>query len=376
MRYLYEYLIRDLRKKMILLSGPRQTGKTFLSKFLAEKNGVYLNWDIRSDQKIIREIGWPKNVSLVVLDELHKYPQWKNFLKGIVDEFENKPPMLVTGSAKLDAYRHAGDALTGRYYSFRLHPIDVAEAKLFVKNYSPVQCLERLIKTGGFPESFLNVKEAERLRNGRFDLVVQEDLRDLSKSNSIRGIKILIEILRERVGSQLNYFNLSKDIGVSPHTIKSWIELLERLFIIFIVPPFSAGLARSLRKEPKFYFYDCAAAYSDDQGPVLENIVACSLIKFCNLQRDAYGKNMELRYYRDREKREVDFVIILNRKAYLSIEVKKRDDSISPHLLYLHSRIKPRRSVQLVKELTRPKEIRGIQVVSLSNWLDNLYRDF
>ena len=136
MRYLTENLSKDLKRKMVLLSGPRQTGKTTLAKFLAREKGVYLNWDIRSNQRVIREVGWPKDASLVVLDELHKYLKWKNFLKGLADEFQNKPPLLVTGSAKLETFRHEGDALTGRYYAYRLHPIDVAEARLFLKDFS------------------------------------------------------------------------------------------------------------------------------------------------------------------------------------------------------------------------------------------------
>ncbi len=359
---------------MILLSGPRQTGKTTLAKSLTGEKGVYLNWDIRSDQRVIRNTGWPKDASLVVLDELHKYHKWKNFLKGLADEFQNKPPLLVTGSAKIETFRHEGDALTGRYFSYRLHPIDLAESRLFFETLSAEERLDRLIKTGGFPEAFLAPGEAERLRNDRFDLVVQEDLRDLSKTSSIRGIKLLIELLRERVGGQLSYSNLSQDLGVSPVTVKSWVELLQSLYVIFIVPPYHAGLARSLRKEPKFYFYDCASAYqSGDQGGILENVAACSLLKYCNFQRDVFGRQLELFYFRDREKREVDFVITLERKVQWCIEVKAGDDNLSRNLEYLHKRLKPARSFQLVKNLDKPKEIRGINIVSLAVWLDRLF---
>lgn len=373
MRYLTEYLKRDFTKKMILLSGPRQTGKTTLAKQLVGEKGVYLNWDILSDQRIIRNMAWPKEASLVVLDELHKYTKWKNFLKGLADEFQNKPPLLVTGSAKIETFRHEGDALTGRYFSYRLHPIDLAESKLFFETLSCEERLDRLLKTGGFPEAFLAPDEAERLRNDRFDLVIQEDLRDLSKTSSIRGIKLLIELLRERVGGQVSYSNLSKDLGVTPATVKSWIELLQSLYTIFIVPPYHTGLARSLRKEPKFYFYDCASAYgNDNQGAILENAVGCSLLKYCNFQRDVYGKQMELFYFRDREKREVDFVVTLARKVHWCLEVKTSDDNLSPNLEYLHKRLNPLRSFQLVKNISKPKEIRGIKIVSLAAWLDDI----
>ncbi len=374
MRYLTHFIENDIKRKMIILSGPRQAGKTTLSKFLIKEKGVYLNWDIRSDQSIIRDTAWPKNAPLVVLDELHKYTKWKNFLKGICDEFQNKPPLLVTGSARLGIFRHKGDALTGRYYHYRLHPIDVAEAKQFLpKEAAPQDCLNHLIKTGGFPEAFLNPHDAERLRNDRFDLVLQEDLHDLSKTNSIQGIKFLIELLRERVGGLINYSNLAEDIGVSSASIKSWIQLLENLYIVFVVRPYYAGLARSLRKEPKIYFYDCAAAYApNNKGSLIENVTASALLKYCHFQRDSLGKNMELCYFRDREKREVDFVVTLNKRVLWCIEVKSNDDQLSGHLEYLHNRLKPVQSFQLVYELKRPKEIRGIKIVSLAEWLKEL----
>lgn len=373
-RSMTDPLARDLKKKMILLSGPRQSGKSTLARSLMDEKGIYLNWDIRSDQKIIREASWPKDSTLVILDELHKFAKWKNFLKGLADEFKNKPPLLVTGSAKLDTFRKQGDALTGRFFHYRLHPIDVAESKFFLANSSADTRLSHLLQSGGFPEAFLNPNQAERLRNDRFDLVLQEDLRDLSKTNSIRGLQLLIELLRERVGAQINYSNLAQDLSVSAPTVKQWIELLERLYVIFLVTPYSQGLARGIRKEPKAYFYDCAAAYNDSAaGQRLENAVACALLKFCHFERDTKGKAFQLHYFRDREKREVDFIVTLERKPYFCIEVKSSDETLSQSLAYLHTRIKPSHgSIQLVRQLRRERETQGIEIKHLANWLDAL----
>ena len=149
MRYLIPRLREDLQKKMVLLAGPRQCGKTTLAKSLLDDRGAYLNWDITKDRKVIREIAWPKDASLVVLDELHKAPKWKNLLKGVVDEFGNKPPLLVTGSARLDAFRRTGDALTGRHYFYRLHPIDPAESKLFLPGLTLDARVKRRFRLGG-----------------------------------------------------------------------------------------------------------------------------------------------------------------------------------------------------------------------------------
>ena len=373
MRYLTPFLLKDLRKKTIFLSGPRQCGKTTLAKSLFPHKGCYLNWDISKEKLRISKMDWPENASILVLDELHKFRKWKNFLKGIMDSDEPKPPLLVTGSARLETMKNAGDALTGRYFHYRLHPIDLAESKLFFTGDSAEVRLQRLLKTGGFPESFLNPDDAERLCNDRFDLVVREDIRDLSQILSLSGFQHLIEILRDRGAGIINYQNLSNDLHVSAPTVKQWVSLLERLFIIFLVYPFSGKFSRSLKKEPKFYFYDCSASYSKrDAGNKLENLVACSLLKYCHFKRDTEGKKMELHYFKDRDQREVDFVVTYNHKPYWLIEVKTSDKTVSPHLLYLSQRVQCQSAIQLVYALKKNFETKNISVCNLPQWLEGL----
>ncbi|PCI25375.1 ATPase [Candidatus Peregrinibacteria bacterium] len=371
MRYLLKYIQRDLCDKMVILSGPRQAGKTTLSQALLKKEDVYLNWDIEDHQKIIKDKLWKKDINLVVFDELHKYLKWKNFLKGIIDEFQNTPALLVTGSARLDIFKHEGDALTGRYYHYRLHPIDLAESKNFLPEMNDTDRLDYLLETGGFPEAFLNPQNATRLRTSRFDLVLYEDLRDLNKTSSVRGLKLLISLLRERIGQQVNESNLAQDIGVSPTTVRNWIILLENLYVIFLVPPYSKGLARSIRKEKKVYFYDCAAGLT--HGARLENVAGSSLLKYCHFMRDVYGKELELYYYRDREGREVDFVITENIKVKWCLEIKSSDGALSKSLQYLDKKINPENSYQLVQNISIEKEKNNIQILSFARWFDNIY---
>lgn len=372
MRYLAEAVRRDLARKMVLLAGPRQCGKTTFARSLLDPAGQYLNWDITADRRIIRNAAWPKDASLVVLDELHKAPRWKNLLKGLADEFHNRPPLLVTGSARLDAFRKTGDALTGRHFFYRLHPVDVAESRRFLPGAPVGERVERLLSVGGFPESFLNPADAPRLLNDRMDLVVREDLRDLSRVTAWQGARDLVELLRERVGKPVSYASLAQDLGVSAPTVKNWVELLEKLYIVFLLPPWSNRVARSIRKEKRVFFYDCAAARTDDRGTRLENLVACSLLRFTQFRRDATGENWDLHYLRDREGREVDFVVTLERRVQWLIEVKTSDDTPSGHLRYFNERLRPQQSVQLVQHLSRAQERSGIRIQPLGPWLDAL----
>lgn len=371
MRYLTPLILRDLKRKAVFLSGPRQVGKSTEAKELIGSKGRYYNWDIAEDRREILSSTWPRDVSLVVLDELHKKPKWKNYLKGVIDSQQNKPPLMITGSARLETFYKAGDALTGRSFHYHLHPIDVRESRVFLPKVSLDQRIERLLTSGGFPESYLNPADAKRLLIDRLNYVLREDLRDIHDSNYIRGIELLIDLLRERVGNGINYSNLAQDIGVSAPTVKQWIEVLERLYIIFVVTPFSRNIAEAIRKEPRIYFYDCSAS-TRDNGARLENLVACALLKYCDLQRDSGGRELKLHYFRDKQGHEVDFVITENRRAHYAIEVKTSDDELSSGLRYFAERLKPATAVQLVRTLRKDRQIGEVKIQQLGPWLEKL----
>ena len=257
--------------------------------------------------------------------------------------------------------------------SYRMHPVDIIEGMTFLdkKKLTVQESLKRVMKTGGFPESFDYPADSERLRNHRFDLVLQEDLRDLSKVNSIKGMSYLIELLRERVGSTINYQNLAEDLSVSAPTIKSWIELLERLYVIYIVKPYSKGLARSIKKDSKIYFYDTASALNGD-GAILENTVASSLLKFIDFEEDTKGVKGSLHFYRDKEKREIDFVIVQNNRIKYLIEIKNSDDNLHRPLLYLKEKLKlpEGHAFQLVLNISRNQEVNGVKICDLAKWFE------
>ena len=366
MRYLEPNIIADLKKKLLFLAGLRQVGKSTLAKSLVKSASNYLNWDVTSDRRAIREIAWPKRSGVVVLDELHKFIKWKSFLKGLIDEFQNNPPLLVTGSARLETFRKGGDALTGRTYMYRLHPIDPLEAVQQFGIKDALLASQQLIKSGGFPEAFLNPKEADRLREDRLQVVLREDIRDISMVSELRGMELLIELLRERVGGTINYSHLAADIGISPPTVKKWIELLERLYVIFIVYPYSRNLARSIRREPKVYFYDCSAATNGD-GFRFENLIGSCLLKWIHFLNDSAGRRLNLQYFRDKDKHEVDFVICEGLQAKMLVEAKLSETDLHPGLSYLNRVLPKAHGFQIVGTPIKEKQIGSISIRSINN---------
>ena len=154
-RYLSKPLIKDLKSKILIITGPRQTGKTTLSKTL-HTSFDYLNYDEQEHHKTILEKSWDRKKNYIIFDEIHKKKYWKKWLKGIYDTEGIPPGIVITGSASLDMHRKNGDSLAGRFFHFRLHPFDIKEA-VQMKICSHTSALERLMQFGGFPEPFLKI---------------------------------------------------------------------------------------------------------------------------------------------------------------------------------------------------------------------------
>lgn len=367
-----ELILKDLDKKMVILTGPRQVGKTTLAKSLSATlpNLEYLNWDAEKDRKIMLRQEWNRKAELLILDEFHKLKNWKSRIKGVYDTEGIPPRILITGSARLDIYRRGGDSLAGRYFLHRLYPLSVRELK---NQLPPIEALKQLILLGGFPEPFFSQSEefSKRWRKQHIERIVREDIQDLEPIRNIPTLFLLVDLLRERVGSQISYTSLAEDLQVSPHTVKHWIQILEHMYIIFVVTPYHRNLARAILKEPKIYFYDTGAVLGD-AGAKLENAVAVCLTKWLHFLEDKEGKDVQLCYVRDKEKREVDFLVGIDRKIDLLIEVKTSEEKLSQHLLYFHTRIKPRESIQLVQTAIRTKTVQSISITSAADWLAKL----
>lgn len=356
----------DLDSKIVLLSGPRQVGKTTLSKNLG-LSFEYLNFDDSELRKIIMNRSWKRDTDLIIFDELHKKPKWKSWIKGIFDTEGVRPRILVTGSARMDVFKKGSDSLAGRHFNYRLHPFSVSELK---DQMPPAETLDRLMRVGGFPEPFLNgtAEFAKRWRSIHIDRILKEDLLELEYVRNIKLIEILTDLLAERVGSPVSYSSLARDLEISPHTVKKWIGILESLYVIFVVPPYSKNLARAILREPKIYFYDTGRV-KEDQGARFENVVANSLLKKLHLGQDLKGEKSQLYYLRDKEKREVDFLTVIDNKIIDLVEVKLSDDNISPSLIYYADKIKAKNSAQVVYNLKHEQVKSNIPIVHAKNWL-------
>ncbi len=318
---------------MVFIGGPRQVGKTtFACELLGNSKNGYLNWDISENRESILKRELP-NSKFWVFDEIHKYRKWRNYIKGLYDKKIPDQKILVTGSARLDYYRFGGDSLQGRYHYLRLFPLSVAELKIVTEND-----LNELLELGCFPEPFFSSSKIESKRWAREyrTRVIQEDIRTLEKISDITNIELLMIKLPEMVGSPLSINSIREDLQVSHKAVSDWINILERLYVIFRLPPFGTSRIRAVKKEQKHYHFDYTLV--SDQALRFENLVALNLLKWVSYIEDTQGEDIELRYFRDIDGREVDFVIVKNKKPVTFIEVKWNDTEIGKGLKYLKQR--------------------------------------
>lgn len=338
-RYLIEIIKKNISKKMVFVGGPRQVGKTTLaleciSEQATEQHPGYLNWDYPPSAAKIRNIELPVNEKIIILDEVHKYARWRNLIKGIYDTQKSMHQFIITGSARLDYYRRGGDSLLGRYRYFRLHPFSLREM-----NKTPTsKDLDILLRFGGFPEPLFGQDENElRIwQRERIHRVIREDLRDLERVQEISLIELLVDALPARVGSVLSVNSLREDLQVDHKTVERWLKILENLYVCFRIAPFGSNKIRAVKKEKKLFLWDWSPIESE--GAKFENLVASQLLKYCHFIEDTEGYSMELRFLRDKDKREIDFVVIKDKKPAFAVECKTGESKISPAIFYFKER--------------------------------------
>jgi hypothetical protein len=331
-RYLAPQVEKDLKKKMVFVAGPRQVGKTTLARSLSGAKTGYLSWDVPLDRARILARELPSG-SLWVFDELHKYRSWRGFLKGLYDGRRRGQRILVTGSARLDLYRHGGDSLQGRYHLLRLHPLSAAELGLESKAE-----LQQLLRLGGFPEPFFGQSEVEARRWSREyrSRLVHEEVASLERILDLGNLELLLMRLPDLVGSPLSINALREDLQLSHKTVASWLRALERMYALFRLAPLAGPKIRAVKKEQKHYHLDWSLVPELPQR--FENLVAAHLLKWVHFQEDTLGRDLDLRYFRDTDGREVDFVVVERRSPILLVEAKWSDAPADKSLRYLKLR--------------------------------------
>ncbi len=385
-RYLTQYILDDLKDKMVFVGGPRQVGKTTLCRnFVAThfKNPAYFNWDNRADRKTIMAATWPGDAELLVFDEIHKYRQWKGLIKGEYDKHKEIFKFLVTGSARLDLYRRGGDSLQGRYHYYRLHPFTLAEmegmsdppqilGELRLDRAFHQDALDTLDSFGGFPEPFTkqNMRQLRRWHNEKIERMFREDIQDIEAIRDIGNMKLLSDILPGKVGSRLSLNAIREDLEVSHRAVAHWMDILEAFYYHFRIYPYSAKKIRSLKKEPKLYLWDWSEVA--DETNRFENLIASHLLKFVHFITDHDGYRAELSYLRDVDKREVDFLVTIDGRPWFAVEVKLNETALSRNLLYFRDRLSIPYIYQVVKKDKVDLLERGGRIVSAGRFLAGL----
>jgi uncharacterized protein len=354
-------------RQMAFVTGPRQVGKTTSTRGVATH---YHNWDIMADRRLIQAgqealaqyVGLTtlqENKPIIALDEIHKFSRWKNWLKGFFDAYADRSHILVTGSARLDVYRRGGDSLMGRYFLYRMHPLSVGELvspherESFIR---PPQALDEiqwqsLWEHGGFPEPFIQRKGhfTRRWRSLRLQQFVQEDIRDSTRIQDMTQIAHLAEILCERSSQQIVMNHLAQDIQVSPDTLKRWLHQLSSLYLGHLIRPWFKNVTKAIRKEPKWLLYDWSGI--SDVGSRAETFIGGHLLKAVDGWTDLGLANCELFYLRDKMQREVDFLVVKDKKPWFLVEVKHKPESISKALSYYQNQLRVPHAFQVVIDM-------------------------
>ena len=386
-RYLSAAILEDLGEaSMVFVGGPRQVGKTTLATEVVGSRFsriAYFNWDNRPDRKTVMASRWPGDVDLIILDEFHKYRKWKSFIKGEYDKHRDRFKFMLTGSARMDVFRRGGDSLQGRYHHYRLHPFSLAELTEKRTPVTPFEeiepaarnagdALDALEEYGGFPAPLLkhSPRFLRRWHREKLERLFIEDVQDMERVRDIGSLKLLSDMLPERVGSLLSTNALREDLDVSFRAVSHWLDILENLYYHFRIYPYTSKRVRSMKKSPKLYLWDWSEV--QDPGGRFENLVASHLLKLVHYLHDYEGYRAEVFFLRDLSKREVDFLVCVDGKPWFAVETKLKEKEVAPPLPLFKQKWQIPFCYQVVRSPGVDVLSRGIRVISADRFLASL----
>ncbi len=385
-RYLTKNIVEDLQSKMVFIGGARQVGKTTLAKEIAAKelsNSQYFNWDYPPDRKKIKTLELPGEDSLLIFDEIHKYNKWKTTIKGIYDVHKDKYKIIVTGSAKMDIFRRGGDSLQGRYHYYNLHPFSLSEmtnarnviipmSELSINTQNNIEPFETLYKFGGFPEVLLkeSTRSLRRWHSEKLERLFREDIRDVESIRDIGNMKLLGDMLPNKVGSPLSINAIREDLEVSHRAVTNWLDILELFYYHFRIFPFHSNKIRSLKKDAKLYLTDWSEI--EDEGIRFENLIASHLFKFVEYLKQSEGHKISLNYLRNVDKKEIDFLVSVDNQPWFAVEAKLSDTNVSTNMNYFKERL----NIPFVYQVIRKNNVDilrdNVRIISADKFLNNL----
>ena len=343
LRLLEKRIVEKLKKNQILLIlGARQVGKTTLldsikNKFFDKKKVLYLNCDIEEDLKIIdttslielRNLN--KNIDLLIIDEAQRLDNPGLTLKIIYDNL--KTQIIVTGSSSFELKNKLSDSLTGRYLDFMLFPLSFKEVQLQISN------IEKTIIYGLYPEVFLIKKNTDKVLflNKIIESYLFKDILSFQRVRNSQALKDLLTALAYQIGSEVNENEFSKRLKIDRKTIISYLDILEKSFVIKRLYPYSKNPRREIGRRYKIYFVDLGIRnaligdFNDfslrkDSGVIWENFIVIEKIKFFENR----GELKDLFFWRSYNGGEIDLIIKSKTTAKLNAyEIKYQNTKIS-----------------------------------------------
>ncbi len=333
-------------QRVVVIYGPRRCGKTtLLEKFLSGVKEKYLSvigedifvQEYLSSQSIAKLKDFVGERKLLTIDEAQSIPNIGLNLKLIVDNIKDVK-IIATGSASFNLYQELGEPLTGRKTTLRLFPIAQLELSNIEQSHQTKANLETRLIFGSYPEIILVKDNQEKIVYLK-ELISSYLYRDILAINGLKHSDKIVKILRLlafQIGSEVSYSEIAEQIGLNKKTVEKYLDLLEKVFVIFRVRGFSRSLRKEVSKSPKYYFYDVGVRNTiinnfnpiglrNDVGQLWENYIIAERLK----KQEYLGIQANNYFWRTYDKKEIDFIEERQGKLY-AYEIKWGKKTISP----------------------------------------------